>query len=269
MENKNSKYKQRNIQTGFIDIDKRTNGLHNSELIILAGRPAMGKSTLALNIAEYVSSNERIPTLVLNIEGVLQPTRNKLIDSDTLFIYDNTLNALKSMERVREMIEKRLDVSVEFTNDNLLNISEITAKCREMKANHNIGLIIIDYLQLIKIGIENIHREHEVSEISRALKLLAIELNIPIILLSQLNREIEKRKDKRPKLTDFRDSKAVVQNADTIIFLYRDSYYNTETENKNVIEVIFAKNKHGALGTDKLLWEETEKKFINLKGELN
>ena len=259
------------IATGFIDLDRITAGLHNSDLVLIAARPAMGKSAFALNIASHVAIREKIPVAVFNLEMSKEQLGSRILCSEAMVDSNKVRTGnieeedwIKLVSAVGPLSEA--DIFIDDTPG--ISISEIRAKCRKMKLEKNIGLIIIDYLQLIQgSGKKNASREQEISEISRSLKILAKELDVPVIALSQLSRAAEQRTDHKPMLSDLRESGAIEQDADIVMFIYREDYYNPDTERKNIAEIILAKHRAGATGTVELMWLGSYTKFVNLARE--
>lgn len=260
---------KKGISTGFIDIDRRMGGLKGSELIIVAARPAMGKSAFVLNIATNVAYKEKIPVLIFNLEMGKEQLTDRIICSQAMIDskeYQEGKLEEEDWSRLAQNIGTLSETNI-FIDDNAsITISEIKAKCRKMKIEENIGLVIIDYLQLINPTSNKMSREQEVAEISRSLKLLAKDLNIPIIALSQLSRANEKRNsaDKRPMLSDLRDSGSIEQDADIVMFIHREEYYNLTEENKGIAEINIAKFRAGQPGTEELLWLGEYTKFANI-----
>ena len=259
------------IATGFIDLDRITAGLHNSDLVLIAARPAMGKSAFALNIASHVAIREKIPVAVFSLEMSKEQLGSRILCSEAMVDSNKVRTGnieeedwIKLVSAVGPLSEA--DIFIDDTPG--ISISEIRAKCRKMKLEKNIGLIIIDYLQLIQgSGKKNASREQEISEISRSLKILAKELDVPVIALSQLSRAAEQRTDHKPMLSDLRESGAIEQDADIVMFIYREDYYNPDTERKNIAEIILAKHRAGATGTVELMWLGSYTKFVNLARE--
>ncbi len=257
------------VSTGFSDLDYKTSGFHGSELIILAARPAMGKSAFAINIATNVAVQRKVPVAIFNLEMSKEQIGNRILCSEAMVdsnkiktgqIEDNDWMKLASTLSILS------DAPIYIDDTAGISIMEIRAKCRKLKMEKDIGLIVIDYLQLIQgSGKRNSSREQEISEISRSLKILAKELDVPVIALSQLSRGAEKRDDKRPMLSDLRESGAIEQDADIVMFIYRDDYYNEDSEEKNVAEIILAKHRGGSTGTVKLAWMSSYTKFANLE----
>ena len=259
------------IPTGFVDLDKITAGLHNSELILIAARPAMGKSAFALNIATHAAVNANVPVAVFNLEMSKEQIGNRILCSEAM-VDSNKVKTGKIEEqdwiKLVSAVGPLSEAEIYIDDTAGISIMELRAKCRKLKLEKNIGLVVIDYLQLIQgSGKRNASREQEISEISRSLKILAKELDIPVIALSQLSRAVEARTDHRPMLSDLRESGAIEQDADIVIFLYRDDYYNPETEKKNVAEVIIAKHRAGSTGTVDLMFLGNYTKFVNLARE--
>lgn len=260
---------KKGIPTGFMDIDRRMGGLKGSELIILAARPGMGKSAFALNIATHVAKVEKIPVLIFNLEMGKDQLTDRIICSECLIDSKKYRDGKLNENDWSQLATGLGDISTAdiYIDDNSsITISEIRSKCRKMQVENKIGLVIIDYLQLITPSKGKSSREQEVAEISRTLKLIAKELNIPVIALSQLSRANEKRgdKEKRPMLSDLRDSGNIEQDADIVLFIHREDYYNATTENKNIAEINFAKFRAGEPGVEKLLWMGQFTRFQNL-----
>ena len=264
----NQKGKISGKTTGFTDLDLRTSGLHNSDLIIVAARPAMCKSAFAINIATNLALSGT-PVAIFNLEMSKEQVGNRILCSEAMVDSNKIRTGQVEDEDWMKLASTlgRLSEAPIYIDDTAgISIMEIRAKCRKLKLEKDIGLVVIDYLQLIQgSGKRNSSREQEISEISRSLKILAKELDIPVIALSQLSRGVEKRDDKRPMLSDLRESGAIEQDADIVMFLYRDDYYNDDSEKKNVAEVILAKHRGGATGTVDLAWLPSYTKFANLE----
>lgn len=256
------------IPTGFTELDYRTAGLHNSDLILVAARPAMGKSAFVINIAANAAIRSETPVIIFNLEMSKEQVANRILCSEAM-VDSNKIKTGKIEEedwtKLAEALGRISDAPIYIDDTPGISIAEIRAKCRKLKLEKNIGLVIIDYLQLVTAsGKKNASREQEISEISRSLKILAKELNVPVIALSQLSRAPEQRKDDhRPILSDLRESGAIEQDADIVMFLYRDDYYNENSEEKNIAEVIIAKHRGGSTGTVKLAWIANYTKFAN------
>lgn len=257
------------VPTGFADLDYRTAGLHNSDLILIAARPAMGKSALALNIASYAATRANVPVAIFSLEMSKEQMVNRILCSEAMVDSNKVRTGKIDDEDWTKLAEASgiLSESKIFIDDTPgISIMEIRAKCRKLKLEQDIGLVVIDYLQLVQgTGKRGASREQEISEISRSLKILAKEINVPVIALSQLSRAPEQRPDHRPMLSDLRESGAIEQDADIVAFLYRDDYYNEESEKKNIAEVILAKHRSGSTGTTELLWLGNYTKFANIE----
>ena len=257
------------VSTGFADLDYKTSGFHGSELIILAARPAMGKSAFAINIATNAAVQSKVPVVIFNLEMSKEQIGNRILCSEAM-VDSNKIKTGQIEDqdwmKLASTLSVLSDAPIYIDDTPGINVMEIRAKCRKLKMEKDIGMVVIDYLQLIQgSGKRNSSREQEISEISRSLKILAKELNIPVIALSQLSRGAEKRDDKRPMLSDLRESGAIEQDADIVVFLYRDDYYNEDSEDKNVAEVILAKHRGGSTGTVRLAWMPSYTKFANLE----
>ena len=257
------------VATGFYDLDYKTAGLQPSDLILVAARPSMGKTAFVLNIAEYVALKTRVTTAIFSLEMSKTQLVNRIlamnsrVDSQAI-----RTGELKDDDWAKLMESARLIGEAPLIIDDTpgISITELRSKCRKMKIEHNLGLVIIDYLQLMsgsKRSSES--RQQEISEISRSLKALAREINCPVIALSQLSRAVEQRPDKRPMLSDLRESGAIEQDADVVMFLYRDDYYNHDSEDAGISEVIIGKQRNGPTGTVKLAWLAQFTKFGNLE----
>ena len=264
----NQKQHVTGVPTGFIDLDKMTAGLHGSELILIAARPAMGKSAFALNIGAYAATRANIPVAIFSLEMSKDQVGNRILCSEALV----DSNSVRTGELTDEDLAKLAETSGELSQAPIyiddtagMKIVDLRAKCRKLKLEKNIGLVIVDYLQLIQGSGKASGREQEIAEISRSLKILAKEINVPVIALSQLSRAVEARPDHRPMLSDLRESGSIEQDADIVMFLYRDDYYNEDSEKKNIAEVIIAKQRAGSTGTVELAWLGNYTKFANLE----
>ena len=257
------------VPTGFSDLDYKTAGLHNSDLILVAARPAMGKSAFALNIATNAALRGNIPVAIFSLEMSKEQMANRILCSEAMVDSNKVRTGRVEDEDWAKlaMASGELSEAGIFIDDTPgISVMEIRAKCRKLKLEKNIGLVVIDYLQLVQGSSKKVgSREQEISEISRSLKILAKEINVPVIALSQLSRAPEQRPDHRPMLSDLRESGAIEQDADIVMFLYRDDYYNEESEKKNIAEVILAKHRAGSTGTVELLWLGNYTKFANIE----
>jgi primary replicative DNA helicase (EC 3.6.1.-) len=257
------------IPSGFDELDRLTAGFQKNDLIIVAARPSVGKTAFALNIAQNVATKTDETVAIFSLEmGADQLVMRMLsaegnIDAQKL----RTGNLSEEDWKRLTMAMGTLSNASIFIDDTPgIRVGDIRSKCRRLKQEHGLGLVIIDYLQLIQgSGRAAENRQQEVSEISRSLKSLARELEVPVIALSQLSRGVEQRQDKRPVMSDIRDSGSIEQDADIIAFLYRDDYYNQDSENKNIIEIIIAKQRNGPIGTVQLAFAREYNKFVNLE----
>ena len=255
------------VPSGFIDLDEKTSGFHNSELVLIAARPAMGKTAFVLNIATYAAIKANIPVVVFSLEMSKEQCANRIlcaqamVDSQKVAKGDIEDSEWEKLAVASGELSESAGIYIDDTAG--ITVSEIRAKCRKLKLEKNIGLVIIDYLQLIQGSGNADSRTQEVAEISRALKILAKEINVPVIALSQLSRAPEARPDHRPMLQDLRESGSIEQDADIVMFIYRDDYYNKEAEATNIAEIIIAKNRNGPVGTTELLWMPSYTKFVN------
>ena len=257
------------VPTGFAELDYKTAGLHGSELILIAARPAMGKTAFALNIATNAAVRANVPVAVFSLEMSKEQLVNRILCSEAM-VDSNKVRTGKLEEddwvKLAGAIGPLSEAEIYIDDTPGINVTEIRAKCRKLKLEKNIGMVVIDYLQLVQgSNKRNGSREQEISEISRSLKILAKELNVPVIALSQLSRAAEQRPDHRPMLSDLRESGAIEQDADIVTFLYRDDYYNKDSEKKDIAEVIIAKHRGGSTGTVELLWLGSYTKFVNLE----
>lgn len=271
----NNKDKLTGTPTAFYDLDTYTNGLQKSDLIILAARPAMGKTSFALNIAQNVALKAKIPVAIFSLEMSKEQLVQRLLcaeaEVDTQRLKTGNMQA-KDWEKLAVAMDSFSQAPIYIDDTAGVTITDLRAKCRRLAmAEKNLGLIVIDYLQLIE-GTGREDRMQQISSISRGLKILAKELNVPIIALSQLSRAVESRTDKRPMLSDLRESGSIEQDADIVMFIYRDEYYksaNDEEEmaekatNKGEAEIIIAKHRNGPVGTVKLLFQSNITKFKN------
>ncbi|WP_026695838.1 replicative DNA helicase [Peribacillus kribbensis] len=257
------------IPTGFSELDRMTAGFQRNDLIIVAARPSVGKTAFALNIAQNVATKAGENVAIFSLEmGAEQLVMRMLCAEGNINAQNLRTGSLTDEDwRKLTMAMGSLSNSGIFIDDTPgVRISEIRSKCRRLKQEHGLGMILIDYLQLIQgNGRAGENRQQEVSEISRSLKSLARELQVPVIALSQLSRGVEQRQDKRPMMSDIRESGSIEQDADIVAFLYRDDYYDKESENKNIIEIIIAKQRNGPVGTVSLAFVKEYNKFVNLE----
>lgn len=256
------------IPTGFYDLDYKTAGFHPSDLILVAARPAMGKTAFVLNIAEHVALREKISTAIFSLEMSKEQLVKRILSMNSKVDSQSMRTGELQDDDWLKLVEsgKRIGSSGLIIDDTPgISISELRSKCRKYKIEHNLGMVIIDYLQLMSGSKRAQSREQEISEISRSLKALAREIQVPVIALSQLSRAVEQRPDKRPMLSDLRESGAIEQDADMVMFIYRDDYYNKDSEEAGISEIIIGKQRSGPTGTVKLAWLSQYTKFANLE----
>jgi replicative DNA helicase len=259
------------IATGFVDLDFRTAGLQPSDLILIAARPSMGKTAFVLNIAQYVAFHEDMCTAIFSLEMSKEQLVNRLFALEARV----DAQALRTGDLSDADWEKLVEGAGVIGNSKLIiddtpgiSIAELRSKCRKYKLEHDLKLVIIDYLQLMSgSGRSSDSRQQEISDISRSLKALARELNVPVVALSQLSRAVEQRPDHRPMLSDLRESGAIEQDADVVMFIYRDDYYNHDSDMKGISEIIIAKQRNGPIGTVNLVWLPKYTKFGNMERE--
>ncbi len=256
------------IPTGFTDLDYRTAGMQPSDLVLIAARPSMGKTAFVLNIAQYVAFKKNLPVVMFSLEMSKEQLVNRM------FSLESSVDAQKlrtgqlndqDWERLIEGAGVIGKSKLVIDDTPGISVSELRSKCRKLKLEHGISMVIIDYLQLMSGSGRTDSRQQEISDISRALKSIARELNVPVLALSQLSRAVEQRPDHRPMLSDLRESGAIEQDADVVMFIYRDDYYNHDTDRKGVSEIIIAKQRNGPIGTVELAWLPEYTKFANLE----
>lgn len=255
------------VPTGFKDLDKMTSGFQDSELVIIAARPSMGKTALALNIGQYAAIEEDIPVTIFSLEMSKEQLVQRMLCSEaqvdnhrlrTGYLNENDWN------RLTDAAGSLSDAKIFIDDTPGITAMEMRAKARRIKAEHGLGLILIDYLQLMQGSGRTESRQQEVSQISRSLKGLARELNVPVVSLSQLSRAVEQRNDKRPQLSDLRASGSIEQDADLVAFIYRDDYYNSDSEKEGITEIIIGKQRNGPVGTVELAFQKEYTKFVDL-----
>ncbi len=256
------------VPTGYVDFDIKTAGLQPSDLVIIAGRPSMGKSAFALGIAEYAGVVEKVPTAIFSLEMSKEQLVQRLLCSharvDAHKVRTGYL-ATSDWPRLTAAAGKLSEAPIFIDDTPAISVMELRAKARRLKSHHDIKLIILDYMQLMRGSAMNMEsRQQEISEISRSLKALARELNVPVIAISQLSRAVESRTDHRPQLSDLRESGAIEQDADVVVLILREEYYNPSPENQGVAEVIIAKQRNGPVGSLKLAFIKEFTRFDNL-----
>ncbi len=255
------------ISTGFLDLDYKTSGLQPSDLILIAARPSMGKTAFVLNLAQYVAVRNKVPTAIFSLEMSKDQLINRVLSMESKVDSQAMRTGNLSQADWEKLIESAGVISeapLIIDDTPGISIAELRSKCRKFKLENNLGLVIIDYLQLMTGGGKGTEsRQQEISDISRSLKALAREISAPVIALSQLSRACETRPDHRPMLSDLRESGAIEQDADVVMFIYRDDYYNKDTDKKNISEIIIAKQRNGPIGTVELVWLPNYTKFAN------
>ena len=256
------------IATGFLDLDYRTAGLQPSDLVLIAARPSMGKTAFALNIAQHVAFKQNRTVAIFSLEMSKEQLVNRL------FALQSNLNAqnLRTGQLSDEDWEKLVEGAGVIGGSRLyiddtpgITVPELRSKCRKLKLEQDLAVVFIDYLQLMSGSGRTDSRQQEISDISRSLKALARELKVPVVALSQLSRAVEQRPDHRPMMSDLRESGAIEQDADVVMFIYRDEYYHPDTEKKGIAEIIISKQRNGPIGTVDLVWLPEYTKFANLQ----
>ena len=256
------------VPTGFIDLDYRTAGMQPSDLVLIAARPSMGKTAFVLNIAQHVAFKQHKAVAVFSLEMSKEQLVNRMLSLESKVSGQNIRTGQLSDSEWEKLAETagiigQSNLMIDDTPG--ITIAELRSKCRKFKLERGLDIIIIDYLQLMSGGGRSESRQQEISEISRSLKAIARELNVPVLALSQLSRAVEQRPDHRPMLSDLRESGAIEQDADVVMFIYRDDYYNKETDKPGVAEIIIAKQRNGPIGTVELAWLADYTKFANLQ----
>ena len=256
------------IPTGFIDLDYKLSGFQPSDFILIAARPSMGKTAFVLNIAQYMAFKKNKAVTIFSLEMSKEQLVNRLLAMESHVDSQNLRTGNLKDEDWTKLVEGA-DI---IGGSNLIiddtpgiSIAELRSKCRKYKLEHNLGIIMIDYLQLMSGSGKSDSRQQEISDISRSLKALAREIDVPVIALSQLSRAVEQRPDHRPMLSDLRESGAIEQDADVVMFIYRDDYYHKDTEKKDIAEIIIAKQRNGPIGTVELVWLPRYTQFVNMK----
>ena len=256
------------IPTGFVDLDYKTSGMQPSDLVLIAARPSMGKTAFVLNIAQHMAFKNDVTVAIFSLEMSKEQLVNRLFSLESKVDSQSIRTGNLSDEDWAKLIESagiigKSNLIIDDTPG--ISVTELRSKCRKYKLEHNLGIIIIDYLQLMTGSKKSDSRQQEISDISRSLKEIARELNVPVIALSQLSRAVEQRPDHRPMLSDLRESGAIEQDADVVMFIYRDDYYNKDSEKKNIAEIIIAKQRNGPIGTVELVWLPNYTKFANMQ----
>lgn len=255
------------VPSGFKDLDRLTSGFQPSDLVILAARPSMGKTAFCLNIAQNASVRNKIPVAVFSLEMSKEQLVQRMLCGEAMVDQQKVRTgqlAEGDWAKLTEAVGPLSQSNIFIDDTPGITVVELRAKARRLKSERNIGLIVIDYLQLMQGGKRIENRQQEISEISRSLKAIARELQVPVIALSQLSRAVEQRQDKRPMMSDLRESGSLEQDADMVMFIYRDEYYNPESEKKGIAEIIIAKQRNGPVGSTELGFLKEFTKFVNL-----
>jgi replicative DNA helicase len=264
----NQKQRITGVSCGLADLDQKLSGFHKSDLVLIAARPAMGKTAFALNIATNAAVMSNTPVVVFSLEMSKTQCANRIlcaqamVDSEKVQRGDIEDDEWSKLAIASGELSESAGIFIDDTPG--ITVAEIRAKCRKLKLEKNIGMVVIDYMQLIQGSGKSSSREQEIAEISRSLKILAKEIDVPVLALSQLSRAPEARPDHRPMLQDLRESGSIEQDADIVMFIYRDDYYNRDQAPTNIAEIIIAKNRSGSVGTVPLLWMPSYTKFANV-----
>jgi replicative DNA helicase len=256
------------VSTGFRQLDMITSGLQPSEFIVIAARPSMGKTVLCLNIARNAAVLSRVPVIIFSLEMAKEQLAQRMLCAEASVDGQRLRTGYlteSDWPRLSQALGRLSDAPIFIDDTPGISVLEMRGKARRIKAEHGLGLVVIDYLQLMQnLSRRNENRQQEISEISRSLKSLARELNVPVVALSQLSRAVEQRQDRRPMLSDLRESGAIEQDADVVGFIYRDDYYNLDSEKKNIAELIIAKQRNGPTGLVELYFHKEFSRFDNL-----
>lgn len=258
------------VATGFFDLDVMTSGMQPADLVLIAARPSMGKTAFVLNIAQYAAFKLNKSVAIFSLEMSKEQLVNRMFSLESSVDAQHLRNGKLDENEWEKLVESAgvIGGSKLIIDDTPgISIQEMRSKCRKFKLEQGLDMIIIDYLQLMSGGGKSESRQQEISEISRSLKALAREMNVPVLALSQLSRAVEQRPDKRPMMSDLRESGAIEQDADVIMFIYRDDYYNKDTEKPGVAEIIIGKQRNGPVGTVELAWMAKFTRFANLAGK--
>ena len=256
------------IPTGFLDLDYRTAGMQPSDLVLIAARPSMGKTAFELNLARHAAFKKGLTVAIFSLEMSKEQLVNRMLSMESSVDAQKLRTGQMSDQEWEKLIESAGVIgksSLIIDDTPGIGIAELRSKCRKYKLEHNLSIIMIDYLQLMTGNGKTESRQQEISEISRSLKAVARELSVPVIAFSQLSRAVEQRPDHRPILSDLRESGAIEQDADVVMFIYRDDYYNHDSEKKGIAEIIIAKQRNGPIGTIELAWLPEYQRFMNLE----
>ena len=255
------------VSTGFTDLDSICSGFQKGDLMILAARPSMGKTSLGLNVAQHAALHSKIPVAFFSLEMSKEQLVQRMLCAEAMVDQHKLRTGnLKDedWEKINNMAAKLSGVPIFIDDTPAISIRELRAKARRLQAEHGLGLVVIDYLQLMQAGKKTDNRQQEIAEISRSLKGLAKEMKVPVLALAQLSRSVEQRQDKKPLLSDLRESGSLEQDADMVMFIYRDEYYNPDSEKKGIAEIIVAKQRNGPTGIVELGFLKEYTRFVNL-----
>ncbi|ACV65012.1 replicative DNA helicase [Desulfofarcimen acetoxidans DSM 771] len=255
------------VSTGFVDLDSICSGFQKGDLMILAARPSMGKTSLGLNVAQHAALHRKIPVAFFSLEMSKEQLVQRMLCAEAMVDQHKLrIGNLKEedWEKINNTAAKLSGIPVFIDDTPAISIRELRAKARRLQAEHGLGLVVIDYLQLMQAGKKTDNRQQEIAEISRSLKSLAKEMKVPVLALAQLSRSVEQRQDKKPLLSDLRESGSLEQDADMVMFIYRDEYYNAESEKKGIAEIIVAKQRNGPTGIVELGFLKEYTRFVNL-----
>lgn len=258
------------IPTGYPDLDRLTSGFQKSDLIIVAARPSVGKTAFSLNVAQNVAVRAGVPVAIFSLEMSKEQLVQRILCAEAMLDAGKMRTGFLEDEdwpKLTMAVSSLAEAPIYIDDTPGITVAEIRSKCRRLQQERGLGMILIDYLQLIQGRGRADNRQQEISEISRTLKMIARELDVPVIALSQLSRSVEQRQDKRPMLSDLRESGSIEQDADIVAFLYRDDYYDPESEKKNIIEIIIAKQRNGPTGKVELVFLKNFNKFVSLERE--
>ena len=255
------------VSSGFTDLDSICSGFQKGDLMILAARPSMGKTSLGLNVAQHAALHSKIPVAFFSLEMSKEQLVQRMLCAEAMIDQHKMRTGnLKGedWEKINNMAAKLAGVPIYIDDTPSISIRELRAKARRLQAEHGLGLVVIDYLQLMQAGKKTDNRQQEIAEISRSLKSLAKEMKVPVLALAQLSRSVEQRQDKKPLLSDLRESGSLEQDADMVMFIYRDEYYNPDSEKKGIAEIIVAKQRNGPTGIVELGFLKEYTRFVNL-----
>jgi replicative DNA helicase len=255
------------VPTGFNDLDNMLTGLQNADLVIIAARPSMGKTSLVLNMAQYAAVHEKIPIGIFSLEMPADLLAQRMLCAEANLDAQRLRRGIltdQDWPRLTHALGRLSEAPIYIDDSPTITVTEMRAKARRLKAERGLGMIAIDYLQLITSKGRNESRQQEIAEVTRSLKAMARELNVPVVALAQLSRAVEATADKRPMLSHLKESGEIEASADVVSFIFREDYYNPDTERKGIAEIIIAKHRNGPTGTVELGWNNSSTKFFSL-----